>query len=221
LSEHAPLQPLSDSQRESMEEAVSSYQAALTHPAAAYLRARGLDRATAATFRLGSVVDPEPGHERFRGFLALPYLDKDGQALSLRFRCIQEHDHRAFGHGKYMSMTDEPSRVFNIRGIHQADSTISVTEGEFDAITLSMAGLPAVAIPGATGWRSHHRRMLAGFNRVFVWGDPDDAGADFVRKVTQSLRSAKGVRLRDGDVNETYLAGGAEALHALINEGSV
>jgi 5S rRNA maturation endonuclease (ribonuclease M5) len=64
--------------------------------------------------------------------------------------------------------------------------------------------------------------MLAGFSRVWVWGDPDDAGAEFVQKVTRSLRNAKGVRLRDGDVSDTYQAGGADALTALINsEGGV
>jgi DNA primase len=115
-----------------------------------------------------------------------------------------------------MSMTDDPSRVFNVRAIHQAGDEIHVTEGEFDAIILSKIGLPAVAIPGAKAWKGHHRRMLAGFSRVYVWGDPDDAGAEFVQKVTRSLRSAKGVRLRGGDVTDTYLAGGADALLALI-----
>jgi DNA primase len=210
------LQPLSASQRESLEEAVTSYEAAVTPAAAAYLKARGLTKAEAVTFRLGVVADPFPGHERFRGRLVIPYLDRDGKPLTVRFRCMSDHDHREFGHGKYMSMTDDPSRVFNVRAIHQAGDEIHVTEGEFDAIILSKIGLPAVAIPGAKAWKGHHRRMLAGFSRVYVWGDPDDAGAEFVQKVTRSLRSAKGVRLRGGDVTDTYLAGGADALLALI-----
>ena len=63
--------------------------------------------------------------------------------------------------------------------------------------------------------------MLAGFSRVWVWGDPDDAGAEFTARVCRALRSAKGVRLRHGDVTDTYLAGGTDALLALIGkEGS-
>ena len=209
------MRPLSDSQREALEEATTSYQAALTG-AAGFLAARGISRAAADTHRLGVVVDPLPGHGRFRGFLAIPYLDREGRPLSLRFRCLQDHNHRDYGHGKYMSITDEPARTFHIPAIHQAGNEIHVCEGEFDAIVLNMIGLHAIAIPGATGWQSRHRRMLAGFNRVWVWGDPDDAGADFTNDVCRGLRSAKGVRLRDGDVNETYLRGGASALQALF-----
>lgn len=218
MSEPEPLQPLSTSQREAMEEATAAYQAAVTDDAVRYLRARGIDQQTARTFRLGVVADPLPGHERFRGFLAIPYLDRDGQPLSMRFRCLAEHDHRAHGHGKYMSITGEPARVYNIGAIHQAEDDVHVAEGEFDALVLTLVGLPAVAIPGANGWQSHHRRMLAGFSRVWVWGDPDDAGADFTARVCRALRSAKGVRLRRGDVTDTYLAGGAAALHALITK---
>jgi hypothetical protein len=199
-----------------VEEAAASYAAALTADAARYLVARGIDRETAVTNQLGAVTNPFPGHERFRGMLSIPYLDREGRALTLRFRCIATHEHREHFHGKYNSITGDPVRVYNIRAIHKADDEIHVAEGEFDAMVLSKIGLPAVAIPGAAMWRGHHRRMLAGFSRVYVWGDPDDAGAEFVNKVTRSLRSAKGVRLRVGDVTDTYLACGADALHALI-----
>lgn len=218
MSEHEPLRPLSASQREMVEEATASYQARLTADAARYLLGRGIDRQVAAMFRLGVVDDPFPGHERHRGKLAIPYLDKDGKALTMRFRCLQAHNCRDYNHGKYMSITDDPARVFNIRAIHQADDEVHVTEGELDAAILCKVGLHAVAIPGVKAWKNHHRRMLAGFSRVWVWGDPDDAGADFVNRLCRAMRSAKGVRLRDGDVTETYLAGGDEALYALVKQ---
>lgn len=211
------MQPLSDSQRETLEEAVSSYEAALTADVARLLLARGIDRETARTFRLGVVgTDAFPGHERFKGWLAIPYLGVNDMPKSLRFRCPQEHDHREHGHGKYMSMTDEPARVFNVRAIRTADDTIHVAEGEFDAMVLNRLGLPAVAIPGASAWKGKHRRLLAGFNRVWVWGDPDDAGAEFTQRVCRALPKARGVRLRGGDVTDTFKAGGAEALLSLI-----
>jgi DNA primase len=159
-----------------------------------------------------------PGHERFRGFLSIPYLDRDARPLTMRFRCLTEHEHREHGHGKYTSITGDPVRMFNVGAVHRADDEIHVAEGELDAIILTRIGLPAVAIPGALLWRAHHRRMLAGFSRVWVWGDPDDAGAEFTTKVCRSLRTAKGVRLRTGDVTDTYLTGGADALHALIGK---
>ncbi|MFG1602827.1 toprim domain-containing protein [Actinoplanes sp. NPDC049265] len=200
-----------------MEEATATYQAAVTADAARYLLARGIDQHTAATFRLGVVADPLPGHERFRGYLAIPYLDRDDHPLSIRFRCLNDgHVHREHGHGKYMSLAGEPARVYNVSAVHRADDEIHIAEGEFDAQVLTIVGLPAIAIPGASGWKAHHRRMLAGFSRAWVWGDADDAGADFTTRVCRSLRTAKGVRLRRGDVTDTYLRDGANALHALV-----
>lgn len=217
MTEHEPLQPLSNSQREMLEEAVESYELAATD-ASLYLEGRGLADETVGMFRLGVVRDPFPGHEKFRGMVAIPYLDRDGKPLSIRFRCIEDHDHRESYHGKYMSIAEEPSRVFNIGGIHQAGSEIHVTEGEFDAMILNQIGLPAVAIPGAHGFQGHHRRMLAGFNRTWVWGDPDEAGSEFTNKIVRMLRSAKGVRLKGGDVSDVYLFDGPERLYELIGK---
>ena len=212
------MQPLTASQMEALEEAVASYEAALTVDAARWLVDRGLDREVVSTHRLGVVADPFPGHQRYAGMLAIPYLDKDGRPLSIRYRCLEEHDHRAAYHGKYNSMPDEPARLYNIEAIFRARDEIHVTEGEFDALILNKIGLPAVAAPGANGFAWRHQKMLAGFSRIWVWGDPDEAGAEFNRKLTKRMGRAKAVRMRVGDVTDTYLAGGADALLALIGE---
>ncbi|WP_434600390.1 toprim domain-containing protein [Streptomyces sp. A5-4] len=202
-----------------MEEATATYQAALTADAARYLLGRGIGREEAATYRLGVVGDhPFPGHEKYRGMLSIPYLDRNDAPLTIRFRCLQDHDHRTFGHGKYNTIKDDPPRMYGVGSVHKADSVIEVTEGELDRIILEKLGLHAVAIPGASIWQGRHRRMLAGFNRVRIWGDPDDAGAEFTARICRALRSAKGMRLRAGDVTETYVQEGAEALLGLIKE---
>jgi hypothetical protein len=209
------MQPLTASQMETLEEAVSKYEADMTVEAARYLLGRGLTQETVSTNRLGVVVDPIPGHESFRGMLAIPYLLK-GQPLRVRFRCMQDHDHEF--HGKYMQPAGETTIIYNVNAIHDAKHVLHVTEGEFDAMILQQIGLPAVAFPGAKSFKGHHGRMLAGFNRLWVWGDPDAAGAEFVTKVTNRLpRSARGVKLTHGDVTDTFLAGGAKALVSLID----
>jgi DNA primase len=198
-----------------LEEAVSTYQAHITPEVATYLLNRGIGREEAVANRLGLVADPAPGHEKYRGMLAIPYLGRDGQPLTVRFRCLQEHNHRDYFHGKYNTIKDDPPRMYGVDSIHQAADEIHVTEGELDRIVLRKLGLHAVAIPGANMWFGRHRRMLAGFNRVWVWSDPDDAGAELLGKITRALRSAKAVRLK-ADVTDTYLAGGADALLSLI-----
>jgi len=197
-----------------LEAAVSAYQAALTAQAVEWLLERGLGLDEASMYRLGVAADPFPGHEKYTGMLALPYLDRDGNPLTMRFRCLQQHDHRTHGHGKYMSLPHEPARTFNVSAVHDAGDDLHIAEGEFDGIVLTKAGFPAISIPGAQGWRPHHRRMVAGFSRVFVWGDPDEAGAEFAAKVTRSVRNATGVRMTrdDGDVSDLYVRGGREAL---------
>lgn len=200
------MQPLSASQRRELLEAVEYYEAALEFDPAvlAYLEDRGLTEETIRTNRLGVVSNAFPGHSRFDNFLVIPYLDRNNQPLTVRFRCLEDHNHRDFGHGKYMSITDDIARMYNVKAIHQAKYEIHVTEGEFDALILNQCGLPAVAIPGASGWKPHYRRMLAGFNVVYVWPDPDDAGAKFSNAIQKAMYSARAVRLEHGDVNDTF-----------------
>lgn len=214
--EREPLQPLSESQMEALEEAVSSYQSQITPQAAHYLAARGISKADAEANRLGVVGSPMAGHSRFRGMLAIPFLDKNDAPLTVRFRCMEEHNHRDFFHGKYNSITGDPTRVYGIKSIFLADNEIHITEGELDSLILRKIGLHAVAIPGAKAWKGHHRRMLAGFSRIYVWGDDDDAGAEFVQKVTSSMRQARGVNIKGGDVTDIFKAGGAAALMGLL-----
>ena len=215
------LQPLSSSQRELLTEALEAYETGLLLSAEAneYLANRGIDEATAGSFRLGVVDEPLPGHEKLRGMLAIPYLDRDDQPLSIRFRCFQDHNHRDLHHGKYMSAEHDPGRMYNVRAIHRATgAAIHICEGELDAVILAQLGLDAVAMPGADTWRPHHKRMLAGFSRVWVWSDPDEAGQKLANAITQSLRQAKVVRLRDGDVSDNHLKYGGDALLELIKE---
>lgn len=226
MDEQETLLPLSASQRETLEEAAATYEFNLAMAPAAleYLSARGFSREAVAGARLGVVSDnPFPGHEGREGWLAIPYLDKDGGPLTIRFRCLEEHDHSAFFHGKYMSMFEDPSRTYNVGAIHAAargrggDTSIHICEGELDALILHQCGLHAIAIPGARGWQLRHKKMLAGFNEVYIWADGDKAGREFRSKVTKSIRSARAVRLPEGqDVGSLYVQVGQAGLMATL-----
>lgn len=203
MQTHEPLLPLSDSQKEELEEATSRYARSVSRAAVGWLRARGIDKDIAQRFRLGVADEPMPGHMHARGWLAIPYLDLHQTPLSIRFR---RPDWADTSGPKYLSLEGERSRVFNVAAIRDAADTICVTEGEFDTMVLTKLGYHSVAIPGANGWQSHHRRLLADFQKVLVFGDSDEAGASFARKVTQSLRSARSVHLPEGlDVTDLHL----------------
>ena len=210
------IEPISETQLEFLEESVSGWFAAMTDEVFDYYQEeRGLDYQTVARFRLGVVDTPPPGRDYLQGWLSIPYLGYDGAPWKVRFRRPPWSDSDA----KYLDLPGWGPRMFNVRALHEAvveSDSISVCEGEYDAMILEQLGLHAVAIPGVKAWKSYHRRMLAGFSRVMVWADPDGPGQDLADVITGAMRQAKQVHLT-ADVNETYLQGGPDALWDALN----
>jgi len=211
----SPLTIVQDGDLERLEEATSRYEAAISDQMKKYLVGpeRGLKPATAIGDRLGEVVDPLPEHEAFEGYLAIPYLGLKGEVLKIRFRKPPWIEGRA----KYMDVPHATPRVYNVSAIEEADSEICVAEGEFDTLMLKQLGLPAIGLPGASSWKPHHRRMLAGFSRVWVFGDPDEAGYKMISTITASMRQARGIYLTVGDVTDTVLSGNEGEIWSAIN----
>lgn len=205
------IKPLNDSLKQSLEEATARYEEHL-ESALPYLEGRGISRAIAENFRLGVVGVPLTGHEQYAGRLAVPSIGYNGLIYNIRFRSLNGEE------PKYLGLHGMPSWLFNIRAIHEAVSDeICITEGEIDALTLVQAGRPAVGVAGANAWKSHHARMVAGFARVYVFGDGDKAGNDFAKKVTDSLDTGVRVLLPEGeDVNSMYVKHGPEGIDQLL-----
>jgi hypothetical protein len=214
------MQKLNESQRQFLREAMEKYHASFNASAAdEYLAARGLNfpsiREEVENFRLGFVDDPLPGHEQFRGFLAIPYLRRSekhtGSVVSIRFRCVTDHSHQ--GHGKYMTVAGDRPRLFNTLALLRRSPTIAITEGEFDAITAQVCGLPAVGVPGAAAWQPHFREPFLGYREVFILSDGDEAGYAFANTVAGSLPNAKIIPMPPGeDVNSFVQKNNPQAL---------
>lgn len=212
------MQPPTTEQRLSYELAASRYQAALAADtsAQAYLMGRGFGPEVAGTFRLGVVTDPIPGHESYRGRLAIPYITPSG-VVNFRFRCLRQHSCSETGCSKYLGLEGRETNLYNVLDLKRPGDALAVCEGELDAVTLSMCGVPAVAVPGATNWKKHFRLCLEDFTRVYAFGDGDDAGKGLSKKLIEAVRAIP-VRLPRGeDVNSLYLKGGADALRGLIS----
>lgn len=202
-------------------EATKRYYHALPgSPAEEHLASRGLLGPSVAAetdrYRLGYVADPLPGHEPYRGMLAIPYLRAtlDGQwsVATIRFRCLRPHCEHA-DHGKYMSLPGDPPRLYNTVAIVNNDDTIGITEGEFDAQTASLCGIPTTGVPGADAWRPHFQDAFAGFERVWVMYDGDKAGRMFATKVLAALPNGVGIPMPDKeDVSSFVAAHGRGAL---------
>jgi DNA primase len=92
-------------------------------------------------------------------------------------------------------------------------ASIAITEGELDAITATVCGIPAVGVPGAQNWQPHFREPFLGYRNVYVLADGDDAGMAFATQVASSLPNGKIIPMPQGeDVNSLVVLKGKEAL---------
>lgn len=202
--------------RELLNEATDRYGARIDM-LADYLKGRGITRTAARAAKLGYVDSPLPGHEPYQGRLSIPYLTESG-TVDMKFRCVEDHDCKGYGHGKYLCLPASDSRMYHVTSALTADSYIAVTEGELDAVILNhLCEIPAVGIPGASSWKRHYARVLEDFDRVYVLGDGDKAGTEFARSVSKQIDAGIPIILPEGmDVNDVYLDGGPAALMNLM-----
>jgi hypothetical protein len=210
------MQRLSESQKQLLRTATLSYHRALEgSPAEEYLATRGLGypsiRADVDKFMLGFVNDPLPGHEQYRGMLAIPYLrwsNEHGWAVvSIRFR-------RLGGDGpKYMTQAGDRPRLYNTLALLKQSPIAAITEGEIDAMTAQICGIPTVGVPGATSWKPYFAEPFLGYREVIILADGDDPGHQFANTVASQLPNARVVPCPPGeDVNSFVIAHGKNAL---------
>lgn len=211
------MQTPSVEQRRFFETAVSTYQQALAvdTSAQAYLLARGFSQETAQAFRLGVVTSPLAGHEPYRGRLMIPYLTPAG-VVNMNFRCLKAHRCRDEGCRKYLKPEGGHTNLFNVGDLRKPSDFICVAEGELDAISLSVSGLPAVGVAGVKAWQAHFPRCLEDYSQVYVFADADEAGGKFGRFLAKEIKALP-IKLPEGsDVNDLFRTGGADALRQLI-----
>lgn len=175
-----------------------------------YLESRGIGLDDVVGQALGKVFDPDPAHEQYAGWLAIPYLTPTG-VVYMNFRCLEEHDHDAHG-GKYLGVKGDTKRLYNVLRLHESASCVAICEGELDAVVGSASGLPSVGVPGATNWKKHWHRLFEDYDRVVVLGDGDKAGREFANKVAGQLDNGVPRPMPEGhDVTSFVLEHGAES----------
>ena len=197
----------SQSQKDLLERATNKYAGSISL-AQDYLASRGIPLEVARLARLGVVAEPEVGHEQYQGRLAIPYVTKTG-VVDLRFRSLNPAVEP-----KYMGLTGAETKMYNVLDIDKAGDFIGVCEGELDTITLShCVGIPCIGVPGANSWKKHYTRLLADFERVFIFADGDQPGTEFARSLARELPVTI-VQLPEGqDVNSMYVQEGSDYFH--------
>jgi DNA primase len=209
------VRALTVEQRRLFERAASQYQSdlAVDTYAQEYLLSRGIGPSVAAGFRLGSVRNPVPGDERFAGRLAIPYLTRAG-VVNFTFRCMARHDCKQQGehHRKYLRPEGVDTNLFNVGALGADEDYLCIAEGEIDTITLTMAGLPAIGVPGVANWKDHFNRCLDDFSALYLFADGDDAGYKLGKFLIKEVRVVV-IRMPDGqDVNSIYQGEGPDGI---------
>ena len=141
-----------------------------------------------------------------------------GMCVGFKFRRLDD------GKPKYGSPTGQKSHLSNVVDVTLASAYIVVCEGELDTvITSGVLGIAAVGVPGVQAWKPHFSKLLNGYESVFIVGDNDakedgsNPGADFSKRVQQEVLNGVIVTLPPNmDINDYYLAYGAEATRALL-----
>ena len=199
-------------------EAAQRYAQAITPLALGVLDERGISEEVAARFQLGTITEPINGHETYEGWLSIPYITASGSCVGFKFRRLDD------AKPKYGSPTGQKSHLYNVCDITLDSPYVVVCEGELDAvITSGVLGIPAVGVPGVAAWKSHFPKLFAGYESVYVVGDNDvkedgsNPGAEFAKRVANEVMNSVIVTLPAGmDINDYYLAHGADATRALL-----
>ena len=207
---------LSESQRESLKQAVSRYHSSFPEsPAEEYLDQRGLGAFDElGKYRFGFVEDPLPEHEMHRGKLVIPYLRHHPRygwmCVSLRFRSLDGSK------PKYASLHGDKPRLYNTPALNVPEMEVGIAEGELDAVTATLCGLPTVGVPGATSWQPHWTELFRGYRTVHVFTDGDEPGEKLGRTIAKKLPNTRVVPAPAGeDINSILVNQGQDALRAL------
>lgn len=221
----------SSTQKEFLARATRRYKASLPgSPAEEYLVSRKLltpeTKASLSRFQIGYVEDPLPGHDWYRGWLAIPYLrfapGREDQPLGgwsvagMKFRCLEQHTGTCSenNHDKYIAHAGSGSHIFNTLDLQNTDDEIAICEGEIDAITSHLCGIPAIGVPGVQNWKPHYFRLLKGYKKLWMFADGDSYGEGLAKKISEQMGDKLSVlKMPDGeDVNSMVGKYGKAAL---------
>ncbi|WP_327294434.1 toprim domain-containing protein [Streptomyces sp. NBC_01197] len=184
-------------------------------PADLYLQARGLEEGV-STHLPGFVGSARTGHERYRDHLVIPYLRPAGSKFTatIRFRCVRDEcvkdiDGSYFflkgekeqheQHSKYQSLPGDKPRLYNTSALIQPSAYVAIAEGEFSAWAVELDGVPTAAVQGVSAWKDHFDNSFAGYEKVFILGDGDEAGRKMTEKLAERLPNGVPIDLPDGE----------------------
>lgn len=124
-------------------------------------------------------TDWQPAH------VTIPYYDTDGACMAVKQRMNPQNKQR-FGWNKggtvilYGAWLD----------LNKTAKALILVEGESDAQSLWLHGLPALGVPGATNYQAAWTSRYIGERDVYLHVEPDAGGQKFREKTLQALHDS-------------------------------
>lgn len=147
-------------------------------PVMAYLQGRGLTLETIAAFKVA-----EDGRN-----IVFPFL-RGGELIFLKWLGLD----RPNGKKKIRASADSEPCLFGWQAIPPDARTVTITEGEIDAMSAWQAGYPALSVPfgGGSGekqrWIEYEYDNLERFDMIYLALDADDEGEAAVAEIVKRL----------------------------------
>lgn len=224
-------------QDEILEAATAYYEDQLKKNAAAidYLRGRGFTAEIISQFRVGYTDGQLRKHLQERGFklddiegtglvekgkdflyqrLTFPYTQR-GRVITIRGRRFPDCPDKP---GKYMSLRNHPSQLFNIDALRKPYGHILMCEGETDTLSAAQLGYTTVGIPGANCFNKDWIDLFPDDFPLISCLDQDKAG----QRGTEILVEAFGPLIRvlqlppGEDLNDYVRANSEEDMRSLV-----
>lgn len=130
-------------------------------------------------------LSDRPGDERMPAYVAIPYYGSDGRCVAVKRRMNPQNAQR-FG-------WDKGGRVILYGAwleINKEAKAVILCEGESDAQSCWLHGLPCFGVPGATNFQSAWVKEYIGDKDVYLHVEPDQGGQKFLEKTMERLKEA-------------------------------
>lgn len=142
----------------------------------------------------------------------IPYLDTEGQEIAIRYRLQLEKGAESDGRFRWRTGSKvHPYGLWRLPDARKAGRLLLV-EGESDAQSCWLHGVPALGLPGASTWKAEWTSHLDGFTTLYAVQEPGQGGETFIQRLLTSptlhdrlrvvslpVKDASALHMREGD----------------------
>lgn len=121
-------------------------------------------------------------------YIAIPYYDENMRIIATRMRM------RPGASPRFKWMRGAAGvKLYGVWKLQEARSAgyVVIVEGESDAQTLWLHGIPAVGIPGATTFNAEYAKLLLDIPKAYFHQEPDKGGMAARKHIAQGLVDAE------------------------------